>query len=264
MIDLHSHILPNIDDGAKSLNISIEMAKIAVEDGIKILACTPHIRPPTYSNNTDIIRKKVDELTSAFQSEGINLKLIMGADIHIAHDLIEKLDNQSAPTLNKTKYFLFEPPHHILPPNLIKFSKQIVAAGYIPILTHPERLTWIEKHYNIITQLDEMGVPIQLTAASITGRFGDRAQYWSKRFLKEGRVDLIASDAHDPKHRPPKMASARDIIADMLGDEAAKRLTLENPFRILKNQELPEKNRTATSNSSQISGVKSILSRFGF
>lgn len=261
MIDLHSHILPQIDDGAKSIDISLEMARIAVNDGTKIIACTPHIRPPTYDNNDKIIQSSINALRSRLLEENIDLKLVMGADIHINPNVLERLQNKSAPTLYGTKYFLFEPPHHILPPNIDRFCEQVMQAGYIPVLTHPERLTWIENHYDVMVKMDEMGVAIQLTAGSITGRFGERAKYWSDKFLAEGRVDIIASDAHDPKHRPPKMSGARDYIAKFCDDETARRLTLDNPLLILKNQDLPAKKRTKSIKKTQKSVFRSVIDR---
>lgn len=261
MIDLHSHILPEIDDGAKSIDISVEMAKIAVDDGIKILACTPHIRPPTYDNNNETIKSSISILRNRLKKENIDLKLVIGADIHINPNILQRLQNKSAPTLYGTKYFLFEPPHHVLPPNIDRFYEQVMQAGYIPILTHPERLTWIENHYDVMVKMDEMGVAVQLTAGSITGRFGDRAKYWSDRFLAEGRVDIIASDAHDPKHRPPKMSQARDYIAKHCDEATARRLTLDNPLLILKNENLPPKKRTKSSKKTQKSVFRSLIDR---
>lgn len=261
MIDLHSHILPQIDDGSKSMDISVQMARIAVDDGTKIIACTPHIRPPTYDNDTKIIQSSIAALRNRLKEENIDLKLVIGADIHINPNVLERLQNKTAPTLYGTKYFLFEPPHHILPPNIDLFCKQVIGAGYTPVLTHPERLTWIENHYEVMTKLDEMGLAIQLTAGSITGRFGERAKYWSDKFLSEGRVDLIASDAHDPKHRPPKMSKARDYIKNNYGEEAARRLTLDNPLLILKNLNLPPKNRTKTTKKTQKSAFRAVIDR---
>lgn len=246
LIDLHSHILPGIDDGSPDLETSIEMAQIAVADGVRILACTPHINPPVYANTVPDIRRRTADLQAEFDRRGISLRLVPGADVHISIDLLAMLRSQSSPRLNGSRYFLFEPPHKVLPPNLEAFSKSLLAAGYVPILTHPERLTWIEQSYDVMCRLDEMGLCIQLTAASITGQFGKRAQYWSERMLDEGRVDIIASDAHGSRGRTPKLSAARDLIADRLGPESAQLMTLGNPSRILKNERLVPKKRVPT------------------
>ena len=173
MIDLHSHILHGIDDGASDIAMSIEMAKMAIADGTTHIACTPHIMPGIYDNDTGIIQKKMSELKDALKQQDLPLNLIIGADVHIGPTNVQGLQAGHIPSLNGTRYFLFEPSHHVMPPKIVEFSKKILADNYIPILTHPERLTWIENHYDKMVEMDEIGVPIQLTAASITGRFGD-------------------------------------------------------------------------------------------
>lgn len=246
MIDLHSHILPGVDDGSPDLETSIGMARIAVSDGIRILACTPHINPPIHANTPADIRRRTNELQGELDRRGIALRLVPGADVHISIDLLDLLRSTPSPRLNGSRYFLFEPPHKVRPPNLETFCKAILAAGYVPILTHPERLTWIEQSYDVMCGLDEMGLCIQLTAASITGQFGKRAQYWSERMLDEGRVDIIASDAHGVRGRIPQLSGARDLIAERLGADAAHRMTVDNPSRILKNEALAAKTRAET------------------
>jgi len=243
MIDLHSHILFGIDDGAKDINLSLEMARLAVADGTTHIACTPHIMPSVYENTPAIISSRMTELQNALNNEKIPLKLIVGADAHLCFDMVEKLQAKAIPTLANTKYFLFEPPHRVLPPNITAFGKKIINSGYIPILTHPERLTWIETHYENICELDEIGMVIQITAASITGQFGSRAKYWAERMLDEGRVDIIASDAHDTKYRPPGLSKAKLEVTQRLSNEAANRIFFENPSLILNNKPIPKKTR---------------------
>src|SRR5690606_33768464 len=101
------------------------------------------------------------------------------------------------PTLSNSRYFLFEPPHHVAPPRLEEAAFNLLAAGYVPILTHPERLTWIESHYAVFKRLAHSGVWMQLTAGALYGKFGARPRYWSERMLDEGLVHIVASDAHD-------------------------------------------------------------------
>lgn len=243
MIDLHSHILPGVDDGSADLAMSLEMARLAVADGTRVLACTPHITPGIYDNTAEDIRRRVTELQSALDASGIDLKLVAAADIHIAPDLVQKLSDGVLPRVGNSDYFLFEPAHHVVQPGMVRLCKNLLEHGYRPILTHPERLTWIEDHYDLVTELDEAGLAVQLTAASVTGRFGRRALYWSERMLNEGRVDIIASDAHDPVNRPPGMSRAFDKIALRSGEQVARRMTWDNPKAILLNQALPDKQR---------------------
>ena len=244
MIDLHSHILPELDDGASSLDMSIEMARIAVEDGTTHIACTSHITPGVYHNTKAIISERMKVLQAALAESEIELKLLEGADVHVSPDIEGGLQKGEIPTLARSKYFLFEPPHHVLPPRLIEFTKRLLAADYVPVLTHPERLSWIEDNYPIIREMDEAGVAIQLTAASITGRFGKRPKYWSERMLDEGRVDIIASDAHNTSSRPPGLSQARDAVNERLGENLGSKMVLDNPRLIIENHPLPAKIRS--------------------
>lgn len=239
MIDLHSHILPGIDDGAPDMETSVAMARMAVADGTQVIACTPHIRPPIYNNVPEDIRDRVAQLAQVLRDQEIDLKLVTGADVHIAPDLAGALARDEVAALGKTRYFLFEPPSSIMPKGLVQICGQIMRAGYKPILTHPERFSWIDHNYDVFCQLHDSGVVVQLTAASVTGRFGRRPQYWSQRMLEEGRAQLIASDAHSIEGRPPGLSEARNVIASNLGDETAMRLVWDNPLMILKDMDLP-------------------------
>lgn len=244
MIDLHSHLLPELDDGSKSLEMSLQMARIAVADGIRAMACTPHILPGVYDNQPLEILEATERLKRALRAEGIQLGLVPGADIHAVPDLVARLHAGRVPTLGGGRYFLFEPPHHVAPPGLLDLTRETLAAGYIPVLTHPERLTWIEKQYDLICAMDEAGAALQLTAASITGGFGDRARYWSLRMLDEGRVDIVATDAHHPRRRPPILSEARNAVAERCGEDSARRLFWSNPHAILLDKDLAQKQRT--------------------
>ena len=209
MIDLHSHLLPGIDDGAKDLVTSLAMARVAVADGITTIACTPHILPGVYNNSGPAIRQAVARLAESIAKAGIPITLVTGADVHIAPDLDVQLRDGQALTLNDSRYFLLEPPHHVLPPRLEDLIFGLQAAGYFPILTHPERLSWVEGHYELIRRLVSSSVLMQITAGSVMGRFGRRPRYWAERMLDEGLCHLLATDAHNTEQRAPRMADAR-------------------------------------------------------
>ena len=252
-----------MDDGAADLETALEMARIAVGDGITRLACTPHITPGLYENNAHVILPAVERLREALEKAAIPLELTAGADIHVAPDLIQSLKTGRAPTLAGGRYFLLEPPHHVLPPGMVGYCQAILAAGFRPILTHPERLSWIENHYDIICSLDEVGVLIQLTAGSITGRFGDRAQYWSRRMLLEGRVDLIASDGHNVKGRPPRMDSARRLVGELLDPPSAEAMTITVPQLIWQDGVVPAKPARRTAGNAPPAKRRGMLSWLG-
>jgi len=223
--------------------MSIAMARMAFADGTRYIAATPHYMPGMYDTDRAHVVKTLDQLRKALSANGIQLAVYEGGDVHVTTGLVDKLRSGTVPTLNGTRYFLFEPPHHVVPPKLVETAKTLLNAGFVPILTHPERLTWIEKRYDLVCELDELGVPIQLTAGSITGDFGSRAKRWSDRMILEGRVDIIASDAHNTASRPPGLSSAVQILLDMIGEAETHRITQANPAHILRNEILQPKQR---------------------
>jgi protein-tyrosine phosphatase len=250
MIDLHSHLLPGIDDGAATMDMTLEMARMAVADGVRIMACTPHMHPPRYTNTATTIQAAVAEAQKALDDHSIDLRLIAGADVHLGPDLLSQLRSGHVQKLDSTSYFLLEPSHTIAPPQFERFVRTIIDAGYKPILTHPERLTWIEQHYALICAVDEAGAALQITAGALLGTFGARPQYWAERMLAEGRVDILASDAHDTRRRVPGLSAGMKAAAAIVGDEAARMLVLDNPATILRDLPLPQKTRAKTKDFS--------------
>jgi protein-tyrosine phosphatase len=243
VIDLHCHILPGIDDGASDLSTSLAMAADSVAQGVSVVACTPHILPGLYHNTGAAIRHAVVRLQEALDDNQIPLRLVTGADVHMTPDFVAGLRDGRLLTLADSRYVLVEPPHHTAPPQLEDFFFNLMVAGYVPILTHPERLSWVPSRYETIKKLVRAGVWMQITAGSFTGAFGRNALYWAQRLLDEGCVHLVASDAHDLKRRPPDLAAGFESVAKRVGMEEAQRLVLTRPMAILEDQapsSLPE------------------------
>lgn len=235
MIDLHCHLLPGIDDGAPDIDTALAMARIAAGDGIRTTACTPHIYPGLYENTSAGIRQAVESFRAELVAAGIPLQITPAADVHVVPELLERLQSGMAPTFNGGRYFLLEPPHHVAPPNFEDFVFRLLAAGYVPIVTHPERLSWIEQNYAVFVQLAEKGAWMQITAGSLTGRFGSSARYWAERMLDEGRVHVLATDGHDVARRPPLLAEGMEAAMRWVGKEEAMRLVTERPAAVLDN-----------------------------
>ena len=233
MIDLHCHILPGLDDGPECIEESVSMARMAVADGIVMMTCTPHIMKGVYDNNTGKILRALCTLQALLDKSGIGLELALGADVHVAPDLPTALGAGEIPTLNGSRYVLLEPPHHVLPPRLELLAARLIKTGLTPIITHPERLTWISQHYAVMERLNTMGCMMQITAGSVTGAFGKTVRYYAERLLDEGRVDILASDAHNTHSRPPVLSRAREIVAQRIGHRAASRMVVECPAQIL-------------------------------
>jgi protein-tyrosine phosphatase len=236
MIDLHCHILPGVDDGASDALVSLAMAKVMVAQGVTDVACTPHILPGLYHNSGPDIRQAVQRLQELIDQEGIALRLATGADVHMAPDFIAELRSGHLLSIADSRYVLVEPPHHTAPPQLEDFFFNLVVAGYVPILTHPERLSWVPARYETIKRLVQAGVWMQITAGSFTGAFGRTVLYWAEKMLDEGCVHVIASDAHDAERRPPNLAVGSECVAKRVGAEEARRLVLTRPMAILNDE----------------------------
>ena len=219
MIDLHSHILPALCDGSQNLETSLQMAKMAVADGTTHLACTPHIYPGLYENTTELIEQARINLQAELDKQAIPLTLIIGADIQLSPKVMRGLKNGSMPTLNHSRYFLLEPSHHVAVTDLADQVANFINAGFVPIITHPERLHWIEDHYSVFVESVKRGAWIQITAGAITGIFGKTAKKYAERFLKEGLVHIIASDAHNVEQRSPILSTAIATAVTILGNE---------------------------------------------
>jgi protein-tyrosine phosphatase len=233
MIDLHCHLLPGIDDGASGLAASLAMARIAAADGIRTIACTPHIYPGLFENDSAGIAARVNDLRRSLQAEGIALDLVVGADAHLTPELLGRLQAGTAPTLAGGRYFLLEPPHTVAPPRFAEAVFAFTSAGYVPVITHPERLTWIRPHYAEFAAMARSGAWMQVTAGSLCGRFGREAQYFGQKMLDDGFVHILATDAHDSRRRRPLLAEGRRAAEKRVGPEEARRLVVERPQAIL-------------------------------
>lgn len=240
------------------------MASMAASEGITTVACTPHILPGVYNNSGPSIRAAVTRLQEAITQAKIPLRLVTGADVHIAPDLVTQLGDGRALTLNDSRYFLLEPPHHVVPPRLEDLIFGLQSAGYVPILTHPERLSWVEGQYDLIKRLVYNGVLIQLTAGSLMGRFGQRPRYWAERMLDDSLCHIVATDAHNMEQRTPRLGDAREVLVQKLGEEEATNLLLTRPLGIVNNinpAELPRLPRTPLPRATTSSAWSNILKR---
>jgi protein-tyrosine phosphatase len=250
MIDLHCHILPGIDDGATDLSVSIAMAKAFVADGVSVVACTPHILPGLYHNSGPQIRLATAQLQQVLDSEGIDLLLVPGADNHIVPSFVSELRSGHLLSLDDTRYVLVEPPHHVVPPRLEDLFFSLLVSGYVPVLTHPERLSWINAHYQVVQRLANAGVWMQLTAGSLAGAFGRNARYWAERMLDEGFAHIVATDAHDVGQRPPNLSQGRELASKRVGDTEAEQLVMGRPRGMLLNEPPLSLVRSACATSS--------------
>jgi protein-tyrosine phosphatase len=229
MIDIHCHILPGVDDGAADLSTALAMARMAVEDGVRTIVCTPHIMPGVYDNRPADIRAAVKRFAEACGEAGLSLQLLAGSDAHIRPDFVAALNTDRVQTIGGGRYVLFEPPHTVAPPRLEESLFDISVSGWVPILTHPERFAWMEERYDILPGLVEAGVLMQVTAGSLVGVFGEGPRRLAERMLEDGLVHVVASDGHNTRRRNPRLAAAYERCRELMGDEEARHLVATRP-----------------------------------
>ncbi|MCP4400712.1 MAG: tyrosine protein phosphatase [bacterium] len=240
MIDIHCHILPGIDDGAETIEESLEMARMAVTDGIRTIVATPHQHNGVYTNSTERIRQHVEHLRTALQEADISLEILPGADVHIDVNASEKIKTGEIMTVNQTgRYFLLEFPAHTIPPNIEKITFDLLLKNITPILTHPERIAEVQENPQRIYDLVASGVLSQITAMSLSGGFGRRAQKCAKILLQHNMAHIIASDGHSTNSRPPILSEGLKAAGRIVGDEFATAMVTSIPQQIIKGETVP-------------------------
>ncbi len=231
-VDIHCHLVPAIDDGAKSLDDALAMADIAVSDGIETIIVTPHQNGSYAHNRGDTIRSRVTELQQDLDHHQIPLTVLPGADVRIEDGMIEGLRSGDILTLgDRGRHVLLELPHELYFP-LERVLDGLDGANMVGILSHPERNQGILKQPALVESLVDYGCLMQITAGSLMGTFGASCQEMSRWMLKQGLVHFIATDAHGPRSRRPLIRRAFEFTAELVGDEVAAALCCENPAAV--------------------------------
>ncbi len=236
MVDIHCHIIPGVDDGSRSWEMTREMCRVAADDGIRHIVATPHCNEQ-FRYDRDHYEQLKDNLRDA--SDG-RLEFSIGCDFHFSYENItDAIENQKRYSINGTRYLLIEFSDYGIPPNVGELLFQFTSRGMVPIVTHPERNALLVRRPEKILGLVDAGALVQVTANSITGFWGEKARSVAEWLLAQGAVHVVASDAHDPKRRRPVLSEARNVLAKMLGGEAAEALVNENPRAIVEGRPLP-------------------------
>jgi protein-tyrosine phosphatase len=235
MIDIHCHILPAVDDGAKSWDVTLEMCRMAQQDGVTHIVATPHANFE-YIYNRSAHEALLDELRERVP----DLSFSLGCDFHLSFENIEDaLIHPERYAIGDTRYLLVELSEYSVF-NVNQTLFQLRTAGLVPIITHPERNPIVLANPEMVDAFFEAGGLIQITANSLTGFWGRTSQKMCESLLRKNMVHFISSDAHGVKNRPPLLSAARQAAAKIVGDEAADRLVIANPDAIVTNQNIPQ------------------------
>jgi protein-tyrosine phosphatase len=235
MIDIHTHILPGVDDGARDLAESLAMARQAVADGLTHLFATPHHRDYTPLSRLEVAQR-VAQLQAEFDQAGLPLTLLAGHEVRLYDDMFDDWDNNLAGPLGSSLYVLAEPlfAHYDKQTDAMLF--ELFERGYTPVMAHPERIRPIQENLALIEPFLARGGLTQITASSLIGNSDWRARKTAETMLRHGMAHLISSDAHHSYHRPPALSAARDAAAAIVGLDQATAMVSTRPMAIVNNE----------------------------
>ncbi len=234
MYDLHSHILPAVDDGPETMEDAIEMARVAAEQGTRVILATPHRADVTQNHSVPHIQALVEQLNGKLDSEGITVRVELGMENHLDLDLPDEFEQGRALPMSGSRYALVELPFFGYPNYAEEVLFAVQVQGITPVLAHPERLEVFQEKRDLLFDLVERGMLSQVTAGSVVGLFGGLAKRVTHRMLRDGLVHVIASDTHHPHGpRSPLLTAGLEATARIVGDESAQAMVVDTPKAIL-------------------------------
>jgi len=220
MVDLHSHILPQFDDGSKSEEETLNMGKISMEQGISKIIATPHYIHGDFAPSKVELLEKIEYVNHLFNKEEIDIEVLPGNEIYLTPELPKLLQDGKVLSLNNGPYVLVEFPMADIPIYAEEILYEVRLLGYKPVIAHPERYGRIIENPNILKNLIEQGNYVQINSQSVTGRLGERVQATVEILLKHNMVHFIGTDAHSCRGRSPKMKNELEQIREWIGNEA--------------------------------------------
>lgn len=238
MIDFHSHIIYDVDDGSQSIENSIEILKIAEKAGFNEIILTPHYMPNYYEVSKNDIKNKIETIREECKKEKINVTLYQANEIYITSNMVELLQNQIATTINDSKYVLFELPINEEPANLLEVIYSLLENKKVPIIAHPERYSYIQEEPNKLLELIENGILFQTNYGSIAGQFGKDAEKTAKELLQNNFIHFLGSDVHRTGYIYSQIKEIENKLRKILPQEKIKELTQINPKKVINNEEL--------------------------
>lgn len=235
MYDLHSHILPGIDDGAASVEESLALIKLAADQGVTHIVATPHIHAGVFDNTPATIQSSLQKLQLAMHEAEVSIQLAAAAELRIGIEILPLLKNNTVPILGHYQHqpvILLEMPHSHLPAGFENILTFINRLDYRVMIAHPERNRDLLANPSRIAQLQRFGCLFQLTAAAIMGTMGEGAQQLAMHYLDKGYATIVASDCHSVKRRPPLMAQAYQAVTEAFSKDLADQLFITQPKTI--------------------------------
>lgn len=236
MIDLHSHLLHGVDDGAQTLDEAIALARRAVQDGIRLSVLTPHLHPGRYDHRRSDLARRLDDFRVALAAENVPLEVRLGGEVRFGLEALELLLEDQVPflgTVDSYRVMLLEFPHQMIPVGSQQFVEKLMQMKIRPLIAHPERNKSVMARPDRLIGFLDSGCWLQLTAGSLVGRFGEAAQAASRYILEQNWAHVIATDAHNMEHRPPVLSEGREAAARIVGEQLAELMVGQRPAEIV-------------------------------
>lgn len=238
MIDFHSHIVYDVDDGAESIEDSVQILKLAENAGFKSIILTPHYMENYYEVQKDEIEQRIEVIKEKCKEENININLYQANEIYITNYMTELLQEGIASSINNSKYVLFELPMNEEPANLLEVVYSLLENGKIPIIAHPERYSYIQKEPNKLLDLIELGVLFQTNYGSILGQYGKEIQKTANLLVEHNFIHFLGSDVHKTGCIYTNIEEIKKQLRKIISEEKLEELTQINPQKVINNEEI--------------------------
>lgn len=231
LYDIHCHILPGVDDGAKNMDIALALIEKEIEAGVETIILTPHFRKEMFEPDMEDIWNAYDELL--YETRYKNIRLYLGCEFHANMEMVETLDNDLRPTLADSRYVLTEFAHNSTQAFMKERADALLMSGYRPIIAHIERYRATRKDFDLIEDLIEMGCEVQVNADAIIGRDGLGAQRFCKKLMQEDMLHYVGSDTHNLRGRAPHLGECCEYLKKHMGRLYTSRIMRDNPSKIV-------------------------------
>lgn len=238
MLDIHSHILPDVDDGARDMDESIEMARIYLDNGIDRVIATPHYIEGAENSDRDENLKILERLREALYDNGLNLDVCLGNEVYLTMDIINYLEEGKISTLNDSRYILIELPMLDMPLYTGELIYELLLKGYIPIIAHPERNAKIIDNPNLLYEFIMQGALAQVNLPSIEGKYGSRIRDTGEILLKHKMIHFVGTDAHSQSRRSPHVKNSLKILKGLVGEKTYDQITYSNGLKVMNDEEI--------------------------
>lgn len=240
MIDMHCHIVPYTDDGAKNMNEALAMARKAVSVGYDKIFATSHYIIHDSETIYEDYRRDIDNLNQKLKDENIDLTVYYGNEVFFTNNMVQMLKDKKICSYNDSRYVLIEFPlfNDIIPMNAFDEFNKLQDNGYIPVLAHPERYDFVTKNIDILVQLVESGVLLQCNIGSILGKYGSNAKRNIKKIIKKNMVHFLGSDSHNTHIYEKENKALKKIEKLVKNEDIMNKILYENPEKVLKNEKI--------------------------